>query len=588
MGIYGALSTAVSGLQAQSYALENISGNIANSQTIAFKRVDTGFQDMVQESAPGRQTAGGVTASAQATNDLQGSITASTVGTNMALNGSGFFVVTKKTGESNNNPTFSGQSVYTRRGDFSLDKDGYLANGAGDYLEGLSVDPITGSVSGSVPAPIHVSSANLPAQPTDQIQYQLNLPKQPLNSAYSATVPGSDMLQPSSFLPNTAAASAAGTVTLVGTNAAIGVMVPGTSSSVTVAGNTLTFDYYDSGAGAYVPVAGHVGIDVTAGTNITTALGSMQTALQASPLAGAATATVGLNGAGKVQMTLASTDLTDSMSITDTTNATTGLGLGTQTALPTPATGPVNTISAANAGAFQAQSISGSAITIYSANGSPENVQIRWAKTSNSPTDTWNMYYMSNSAATGAATMWTKVPQSYTFGANGSLNPAVTTTTIPSMTINGVNLGNITVNHGTNGVTEFADANGTASVTGLSQNGYAAGTFVSVGVDTNGRVVASYSNNQQVAVAQVVTASFSAANALKPLDGGSFASTTESGSPILSSNGQNIAGASLEASNTDISTEFTKLIVTQQAYAAGAKIVTAADGMLQQALNMIR
>jgi flagellar hook protein FlgE len=184
--------------------------------------------------------------------------------------------------------------------------------------------------------------------------------------------------------------------------------------------------------------------------------------------------------------------------------------------------------------------------------------------------------------------MWTKVPQDYTFGANGSLTPAVTSTTIPGMTINGVNLGNITLNHGTNGVTEFADDNGTATVTALSQNGYAAGTFVSTSVDSNGKVVASYSNNQQVDVAQVVTATFSAADSLKPLDGGSYASTTASGDPILSSSGGNISGSSLESSNVDISTEFTKLIVTQQAYSAGAKIVTTADGMLQAALNMIR
>ena len=38
MGIFGALTTAVGGLRAQSFALENISGNIANSQTTAFKR----------------------------------------------------------------------------------------------------------------------------------------------------------------------------------------------------------------------------------------------------------------------------------------------------------------------------------------------------------------------------------------------------------------------------------------------------------------------------------------------------------------------------------------------------------------------
>ena len=48
MGIYGALATAVTGLRSQSFALENISGNIANSQTTGFKRVDTDFLDMIR------------------------------------------------------------------------------------------------------------------------------------------------------------------------------------------------------------------------------------------------------------------------------------------------------------------------------------------------------------------------------------------------------------------------------------------------------------------------------------------------------------------------------------------------------------
>ncbi|MBE0702792.1 MAG: hypothetical protein IH582_06435, partial [Afipia sp.] len=47
MGIFGALTTSVAGLRSQSYALENISGNIANSQTTAFKRIDTSFLDLI-------------------------------------------------------------------------------------------------------------------------------------------------------------------------------------------------------------------------------------------------------------------------------------------------------------------------------------------------------------------------------------------------------------------------------------------------------------------------------------------------------------------------------------------------------------
>ena len=51
MGIFGAMITAVTGLRAQSYALENISGNIANSQTTGFKRVDTSFEDRLLATA---------------------------------------------------------------------------------------------------------------------------------------------------------------------------------------------------------------------------------------------------------------------------------------------------------------------------------------------------------------------------------------------------------------------------------------------------------------------------------------------------------------------------------------------------------
>ena len=138
-----------------------------------------------------------------------------------------------------------------------------------------------------------------------------------------------------------------------------------------------------------------------------------------------------------------------------------------------------------------------------------------------------------------------------------------------------------------NGLTQFADSNGTAEVTALNQNGYAAGEFVSVAVNNNGRVVVSYNNGQQLEVAQVVTANFNAANQLKRMDGGVFAATSESGEPILDNDG-GIIGASLEASNTDISEEFTKLIITQQAYAAGTRIVSSADEMLQEALNMVR
>lgn len=141
MGIFGALTTAVGGLQAQSYAIENISGNIANSQTTAFKRIDTSFSDLVSDSTVGQQKAGGVLAMSRSTNTVQGDIQAASVDTLMAINGDGYFVVQKPSGFPDGSPVFAGNDLYTRRGDFQLDKNGYLVNGSGYYLEGLPIYP---------------------------------------------------------------------------------------------------------------------------------------------------------------------------------------------------------------------------------------------------------------------------------------------------------------------------------------------------------------------------------------------------------------------------------------------------------------
>ena len=100
-------------------------------------------------------------------------------------------------------------------------------------------------------------------------------------------------------------------------------------------------------------------------------------------------------------------------------------------------------------------------MTAYDSGGGAVDVQFRWGKVSNTP-DTWNMFYLNDAAATGTATAWTNVGQSYVFGADGQLSPAVTNVTITGLTVNGNNLGNILLNHGTAGITQFADPNGVA------------------------------------------------------------------------------------------------------------------------------
>ncbi|HEV7278515.1 MAG TPA: flagellar hook-basal body complex protein [Devosiaceae bacterium] len=576
MGIYGALSNAVSGLRAQAFALENISGNIANSQTAGFKRIDTDFLDMIPDAPQSRQTAGSVLAQSRSTNSVQGDVKSVATETNMAINGNGFFVVEPSIGQVDGSAVFAGADYYTRRGDFDLDKSGYLVNGAGYYLKGLPIDPVTQNISGSVPEPLRVSNTFMPASPTSRVTYQLNLPLFPKTAAYqeSQTV-GDELLRTDSFVnaPALEPAMMRGRATVDGGALASSVMPVGETLTLAVGGTSTTFTFVNG------PTANPDEIDVTA--TLSAALAELQTKFQAT--AGAGTATVGLNAANQVEI-----DLNDAGANSLTVTASdTGLGFPTSAVTADPR---ATTVSAADSAAFVDQSVAGGAITAYSESGASANVQMRWAKVSSAASDgadVWNLFVMTNGAAEDAETMWTRYGGDFVFDSSGRPTPAIRQTVLEDLEVNGVTLGTVTLNHGANGLTQFADSNGTAEVTALNQNGYAAGEFVSVAVNNNGRVVVSYNNGQQLEVAQVVTANFNAANQLKRMDGGVFAATSESGEPILDNDG-GIIGASLEASNTDISEEFTKLIITQQAYAAGTRIVSSADEMLQEALNMVR
>jgi flagellar hook protein FlgE len=217
-------------------------------------------------------------------------------------------------------------------------------------------------------------------------------------------------------------------------------------------------------------------------------------------------------------------------------------------------------------------------------------VQLRWAKTDSSlygGTDTWNLFYQTDSAATGVQTAWQNAGTDYTFAANGQMNPAVPIVTLPNVIVDGVSLGNVTLQHGATGITQFADPNGNVQVNALQQNGFPAGVLQSVSVNDKGRVVGTYSNSRTIDLAQITLANFNGVDGLKRIDGGAFVATDESGPPTYNAPGK-IVGSSLEGSNTDIADEFTKLIVTQQAYSANTKVITTSNQMVQDLLNMLR
>src|SRR6185437_15998753 len=111
------------------------------------------------------------------------------------------------------------------------------------------------------------------------------------------------------------------------------------------------------------------------------------------------------------------------------------------------------------------------------------------------------------------------------------------------------------------------------------------GSYAGVTIQSTGDVVINYSNGATRTIAQVPLANFANADALQQQSGQAFTATAESGAantvaPGTGGVGTIVAGA-VEGSNVDIATEFTQMIVAQQAYNANSKVITTANSMLQ-------
>lgn len=186
MSLFGAMSTAISGVNAQSGAFGNISDNVANSQTIGFKRVDTSFKDYLTTSTAEVNNPGSVLARPDYVNDVQGTVTQTQSALNLAITGQGFFAVSKQSGSLNGLPTFSEQQYFTRAGDFSLDKDGYLANSAGVLLDGWAVDS-SGALQKNALSPIQVTKSVFSPVATSEMTMAANLPATPSSTTTTSS-----------------------------------------------------------------------------------------------------------------------------------------------------------------------------------------------------------------------------------------------------------------------------------------------------------------------------------------------------------------------------------------------------------------
>ncbi len=140
-----------------------------------------------------------------------------------------------------------------------------------------------------------------------------------------------------------------------------------------------------------------------------------------------------------------------------------------------------------------------------------------------------------------------------------------------------------------NGLTQFGGFN---SVTARNQDGFGPGSLVSKSISSDGTVNGVFSNGQTVALAQLAVATFANPESLDRVADNYFSDNGNSGpaivAPALTNGAGSIKNSSLEASNVDISFEFTQLITAQRGFQVNARAFSTADNVLEEAVNLVR
>jgi flagellar hook protein FlgE len=190
MSINSAMRAGVSGLIANSAALAAISDNIANVNTVGYKRSQADFSTIVTaNTTAGAYNAGGVLSINRQQVAKQGLLAPTTSATDLGISGQGFFVATEKATDL----TADDARLFTRAGSFQVDHLGYLRNSAGLYLQGWVADAdgdITTTANINALESINVSAIGGIATPTTLASISGNLKAdQPYSPAALAMVP---------------------------------------------------------------------------------------------------------------------------------------------------------------------------------------------------------------------------------------------------------------------------------------------------------------------------------------------------------------------------------------------------------------
>ncbi len=231
-------------------------------------------------------------------------------------------------------------------------------------------------------------------------------------------------------------------------------------------------------------------------------------------------------------------------------------------------------------------------LRIYDSFGNPHTLTIAFLKTAD---NSWAAeLFVDPGELQGAPANGLLASGTVTFNGDGSL--ASVDASLTNITINwagGADPSVIRMNYGTigetDGLIQFA---ADSDVSYIEQNGAEVGRLKGVTIDEDGYIIATFTNGAQRRIYRLPIATFPNPTGLDPRSGSVFAQTDASGEYNLRFAGESGAGrivpAALEMANVDIADEFTKMIVTQRAYTASARVVSAVDQMLDELMRIKR
>ncbi|NOT35593.1 MAG: flagellar hook protein FlgE [Candidatus Eisenbacteria bacterium] len=227
-------------------------------------------------------------------------------------------------------------------------------------------------------------------------------------------------------------------------------------------------------------------------------------------------------------------------------------------------------------------------VTTYDSAGASHEVSITFTKTAAA---TWDW-----AAACPTATVAPAGTGTVSFASNGSLAGFTYPGGGAGLTLTPTTGGapfNMTINAGTvggiDGLAGFANPSN-AVVSG--QNGYPSGELLDITVDQFGVISGFFSNGVTRSLAQIALGSFTNPSGLTRAGDNAFEESSNSGIAIVGfagvTNDSTITAGALEGSNVDISQEFTNMIVTQRGFQANARVITTADELLNELVNLRR